>query len=243
MKPSVLVQLFSALSFPGIRERLSSQVGGCLLGTTMAAIGVSIAATPVTAQICCQPTVNQRSVNVTRTGGFVSTSTGIGLNVRSGPGLSFPIIDGAEDGVFLDLAGRPVFADGYRWQRTTTGGWVATDFVAGGTTNVSLTDNGDGCFRRVSACGGDSQPIVRPISVRPVVVRPISTGAGPYVVAVPGADPATFAQVRRLAGTASVDRAREGTFVNAGSFQDYEGARSLSYLLRSSGLDARVIYR
>lgn len=201
----------------------------------MAAIGLGIAAERSSAQV----TYYERPISATIESGVVSTNSGIGLNVRSGPGLGFPVIGGAEDGNSLRLIGQPVFADGYRWQRVSTGGWAASDFVSNnGFVNVSV----NGCLRTISACGGDSEPINndRPI-YRDVVLRPIST-SGPYVVAVPGGA-GTLPQVRRIVRNAYLDRAREGSFVNAGNFATHDGAQSLTSLLRANGLDARVIYR
>ncbi|MBF2026723.1 MAG: SH3 domain-containing protein [Oscillatoriales cyanobacterium C42_A2020_001] len=204
------------------------------LSVVMAAIGLGIAAERSSAQVI----YFERPISATVESGVVATNSGIGLNVRSGPGLSFPVIGGADDGNFLRLIGSPVFADGYRWQRVSTGGWAASDFVTNsGVVNVSFDND---CLRTISACGGDSEPINRPI-YRDVVLRPIST-SGPYVVAVPGGA-GTLPQVRRIVPNAYLDRAREGSFVNAGNFATHDGAQSLTSLLRANGLDARVIYK
>jgi peptidoglycan hydrolase-like protein with peptidoglycan-binding domain len=61
--------------------------------------------------------------------GFVQTNTGIGLNVRSGPGIDFRRIGGLEDGVVVETFGEPVERY-YNWQRIGDGAWVATDYVA-----------------------------------------------------------------------------------------------------------------
>jgi len=198
----------------------------------MATLGLGMMAQQSSAQV----TYYQRPISATIDSGVVSTRSGIGLNVRSGPGLRFAVIGGAEDGNSLRLIGSPVFADGYRWQRVSTGGWVATDYVdSNGFVNVSL-DNG--CLRTISACGGDSQVINPPV----VIDRPISVTSGPYVAAVPGGTP-ILSQVRRVVPNAQLDRAREGSFVNAGNFATYDGARALASYLRTNGFDARVIYR
>ncbi|NJL42153.1 MAG: hypothetical protein HC899_40110, partial [Leptolyngbyaceae cyanobacterium SM1_4_3] len=42
------------------------------------------------------------------TGGLVDTQSGLGLNIRSGPGLNYPVIGGADDGVALEVVGAPV---------------------------------------------------------------------------------------------------------------------------------------
>jgi hypothetical protein len=210
----------------------------------LAAIGLGVMAEKSSAQVIYFP----RPISTTVGSGVVSTNSGIGLNVRSGPGLSFPIIGGASDGASLVLVGSPVFADGYRWQRVSTGGWVASDFVSGGFVNIST---GNGCLREISACGGDSEVIIsRPIVITrpptvtptpPIAIVPPSVG-GSYVAAVPGGQ-ATLFQVQRVIPNARLDRAREGSFVNAGSFPTHDGAQSVTSFLRASGFDARVIHR
>lgn len=61
--------------------------------------------------------------------GIVTTNTGIGLNIRSGPGLDYRRIGGLEDGRFIDTYGEVVYSDHYDWQRRSNGGWVATEYV------------------------------------------------------------------------------------------------------------------
>jgi len=227
----------STLKFPKFNVWMTKVPGtrwlSCL-SLVMATMGVGIAAEQVSAQV----TYYERPVSVSVENGFVSTNSGIGLNVRSGPGLRFPVIGGAEDGNVLRLVGQTVSSDGYTWQRVSTGGWVANEYVSGnGVVNVSFNN---GCLRTVSACGGDSIPVVQP---QQPILRPISVPGGGYTVAVPGSDARTVAQVRQFVPGAYVDSAREGRFVNAGGFSDYEAAKSMSYLLRSNGLDARVIYK
>jgi hypothetical protein len=156
--------------------------------------------------------------------------------------LSFPIIGGADNGNFVPLAGPVRYADGYTWQQVNNnvGGWVAVNFINDGLVNVSW-DNG--CFQPVAYCNGNNSS-VQPIQPVPPIYRPISTPQrGGYTVAVPGSDPSTIFQVQRLVPGAFVDVAREGRFVNAGGFSDYDSARSMSYFLRSQGLNARVIYK
>lgn len=209
---------------------------------SLAAIGLGVMAEKSSAQVV----YFERPISATVGSGVVSTNSGIGLNVRSGPGLSFPIIGGASDGASLVLVGSPVFADGYRWQRVASGGWVASNFVNGGFVNIST---GNGCLREISACGGDSEVIIsRPIVITrppqvtpPIGIIPPSVG-GPYVAAVPGGQ-ATLFQVRQVIPNAQLDRAREGSFVNAGSFPTHDGAQSVTSFLRASGFDARVIHR
>jgi uncharacterized protein YraI len=195
--------------------------------------------------------------NAISNSGVVNTQSGLGLNVRSGPGLNYSIIGGADNGVFLNLDGAPVFADGYRWQPLIDGGWVATDYLSDNSSNVSFDGNcyrptsfpNNNCYVPVSSGNNGNvivnrSPIVnrQPI-VNPSINRPISFRNGPYVVAVPGTNLNQLAQVRRIVPNAYVDRVRQGGFVNAGAYGDLDSARSLAYLLRSNNLDARVIFR
>lgn len=60
--------------------------------------------------------------------GYVDTNTGIGLNVRSGPGINFRRIGGLEDGTVIETFGYPVERY-YTWQRIGETAWVATDYV------------------------------------------------------------------------------------------------------------------
>lgn len=164
-------------------------------------------------------------------GGVVSTNSGIGLNIRSGPGLGFPIIGGAPDGAFLDLTGRPVVGSCYTWRRVTTGGWVATDFV---------DKFGSGCAPRRD-CGLDCQPIARP----PAVIPDRPWRGGPYRVVVPeiGGNPRNqLAWVQQFVPSAFRDVALPGEFINAGEFRDYDAAQSQSFFLRSQGFDSRVYF-
>ncbi|MDX2230152.1 MAG: SH3 domain-containing protein [Leptolyngbyaceae cyanobacterium bins.349] len=232
----------STVPFPLINLWIAKISGiGCwsFLSLVLATMGLGVAAERSAAQVIYYP--RERQISISTDSGVVSTNSRIGLNVRSGPGLRFPIIGGADDGNFLQLVGSPVFADGYRWQQVSTGGWVASDFVSGGVVNVSISD---GCLREISACGGDSQPIDRPISIQPplIVQRPISVAAGPYVAAIPGGT-STLSQVRRVVPGAQLDRAREGSFVNAGGFATHDGAQAMTSFLRANGFDARVIFK
>lgn len=62
-------------------------------------------------------------------GGVVTTRCRVGLNVRSGPGLGFRRVGGANEGSFVPTAGGVVYRDGYAWQQAEGGGWVATDYL------------------------------------------------------------------------------------------------------------------
>jgi peptidoglycan hydrolase-like protein with peptidoglycan-binding domain len=64
-------------------------------------------------------------------GGTVSTNTGIGLNIRSGPGLENSVIGGATDGTFVPTGEGTIYEDGYYWTRVSTGGWAASDYLDG----------------------------------------------------------------------------------------------------------------
>lgn len=206
------------------------------LGFALATFGIGIAADPGQAQVVYY----ERPVSTTIPGdGVVATASGIGLNVRSGPGLSYPVIGGAYDGTLLELQGPTRAADGYTWREISTGGWVATEYVTGDST-VDVAYDACGRPVAVSACGGPAEtaPVIRPIAYRPV-----AASSGAYVAAVPGSSPETLARVRRVVRGAYVDRAREGSFVNAGGYPDYDGANALVSLLRAQGLDARVIYK
>jgi len=115
--------------------------------------------------------------------------------------------------------------------------------VQPGTGNVVNVSLNTGCLRQISACGGDSIPVDQPGSGGSGgITRPIAYSVGPYVAAVPGGQ-ATLFQVQRVVAGAWLDRAREGSFVNAGGFATYDGAQALTSLLRTRGFDARVIYR
>jgi hypothetical protein len=94
------------------------------------------------------------------------------------------------------------------------------------------------CYQQISTpnpCGVPTNP-VQPI------LRPISVSSGAYVVAVPGTNPVDLVQVRRIVPGAYLDRAREGSFINAGGYSTFEAANSLTYFLRNNNLNARVIY-
>jgi uncharacterized protein YraI len=62
-------------------------------------------------------------------GGYVSTNTGIGLNIRSGPGLHYQIEDAVSDGTFLPTVDGVVYRDGYAWEELPDGNWVAGDYL------------------------------------------------------------------------------------------------------------------
>lgn len=63
--------------------------------------------------------------------GYVDTYSGIGLNVRSGPGIDYRRIGGLEEGTVVDTYGEVVTYgyDDYYWQKIGHGAWVATDYI------------------------------------------------------------------------------------------------------------------
>ncbi|MBL1178706.1 SH3 domain-containing protein [Pantanalinema sp. GBBB05] len=239
-----------------------------LASLTIAAFSFSVMADQATAQNCNFDNYDQcgtynRPVSFTgRQGdGFVETSSGIGLNIRSGPGLDYPIIGGATDGALLELTDQRVIADGYRWGKLSSPGWVATEYVAGGrVTETGYTNGcntGDGTYDRpvyYTDCYGETA--VNYPGTNGSVRNPGSTGstggaggtstpvqARSYVVVVPGNSPQLLSQVRRIVGGAYPDKARQGVFINAGSYVNYYEARAISDRLRAAKLDARVAYR
>lgn len=64
----------------------------------------------------------------------------------------------------------------------------------------------------------------------------------PYVVAVPTREVDTLTVIRRFASDAFLTEAGRGSYVYAGSFSNRTAAENLSRLLRSRGLDARVVH-
>lgn len=64
----------------------------------------------------------------------------------------------------------------------------------------------------------------------------------PHIVVVPAHSPSTLNLVRQCVPNAFLTNSRLGNYVHAGAFADYNWAASLSAMLRSRGLDARVVY-
>ncbi|NEQ24065.1 MAG: peptidoglycan-binding protein [Microcoleus sp. SIO2G3] len=64
-----------------------------------------------------------------------------------------------------------------------------------------------------------------------------------YVVVVPIRGDDTLSEVQRYISGATRTDSKRGEYVNAGAFNNRDEAESLSYRLRSRGLDARVAYR
>jgi peptidoglycan hydrolase-like protein with peptidoglycan-binding domain len=64
-----------------------------------------------------------------------------------------------------------------------------------------------------------------------------------YVVVVPIRGDDTLSEVRRYIPRATPKKSKRGEYVDAGAFNNRNEAESLSFQLRSRGLDARVAYR
>ncbi|HEY9617572.1 MAG TPA: SH3 domain-containing protein [Microcoleaceae cyanobacterium] len=60
--------------------------------------------------------------------GEVDTYHNVGLNVRTGPGLGYGVVDGYYEGEYVYAGGGPVYRDGYTWVETENG-WVASDYL------------------------------------------------------------------------------------------------------------------
>lgn len=95
----------------------------------------------------------------------------------------------------------------------------------------------------------DAVPVGAPIAnniLEPGIKPPSSVlppaVTGPYVVVIPGADPARLAAVQQVVPNSVVDGAPQGTFINAGGYPNYSSAREVAGRLRGFGFDARVDY-
>ncbi|MDX2241417.1 MAG: peptidoglycan-binding protein [Leptolyngbyaceae cyanobacterium bins.302] len=62
-------------------------------------------------------------------GGYVNTRSNIGLNIRSGPGLDYPVVDGAGEGAYLPDCDGVVDRYGYEWKQQEDGNWYASNYV------------------------------------------------------------------------------------------------------------------
>lgn len=77
--------------------------------------------------------------------GYVDTYSGIGLNIRSGPGLGYWRIGGAPDGAYLYQDYESVvYNDGYAWTPLYYGGWVASEYTTDYYYPVSYYEGGYG---------------------------------------------------------------------------------------------------
>ncbi len=61
--------------------------------------------------------------------GYVDTNSGIGLNVREGPGINYRRIGGLSEGTVVETFGDEVQRY-YNWQQIDSGAWVATDYLS-----------------------------------------------------------------------------------------------------------------
>lgn len=114
--------------------------------------------------------------------GYVETNSGIGLNIRSGPGTGYFVVGGAEDGAFLEQDYETVvYNEGYAWTPLYTGGWVASDYTTEDD-YYPVSYNEDSCGEVSYSCGDDySEEDVAyddyydyyPVSYRPVY-RPVA---------------------------------------------------------------------
>ncbi|MBM0741878.1 peptidoglycan-binding protein [Phormidium sp. CLA17] len=68
-------------------------------------------------------------VSYTHGGGYVGTNTGIGLNIRSGPGLGYGVEGAVSDGTYLPTVNGTVYQDGYDWEELPDGNWVASNYL------------------------------------------------------------------------------------------------------------------
>ncbi|MGC8711183.1 MAG: hypothetical protein ACP5RH_02220, partial [Leptodesmis sp.] len=62
-------------------------------------------------------------------GGYVATRSGIGLNIRRGPGLDNCIETAVPDGTYLPTVDGTVYRDGYAWEQLPDGNWVAANYL------------------------------------------------------------------------------------------------------------------
>lgn len=92
--------------------------------------------------------------------GYVSTYSGIGLNIRTGPGLGYYIVGAAPDGAYLYQDYESVvYNDGYAWTPAGSyygSGWVASDYTTEGYSPVGYYDDYDGYDEGYygGGCGG-----------------------------------------------------------------------------------------
>lgn len=109
------------------------------------------------------------------------------LNLRTGPGLSYPVIRQLPQGTTFLIGSGPVVANGFRWYTMDVAdqpamGWVAGDFLLlvtdDGTGNQSGTDFavGDGAIVDTPALNGRAGPGLS------YVVEQILTGGAPVLV-------------------------------------------------------------
>lgn len=90
--------------------------------------------------------------------GYVSTNSGIGLNIRTGPGLGYYIVGAAPDGAYLYQDYESVvYNDGYAWTPADSyygSGWVASDYTTEDYYPVSYDDSCGDYGGYDYGCGG-----------------------------------------------------------------------------------------
>jgi hypothetical protein len=179
--------------------------------------------------------------------GEVATSSGVGLQVRSGPGLRFAVLGNVNDGTCLNLTNQRAFADGFEWARLRSGGWVASDYLLRGCSGDG-TDVGfdpDPEFGRPPVNGYIAQTkygfCTRQGGLVPYTPgRSLPSDPGfPYVVAAPNS---TLQAVRRVVPGSFRTQGRRGEYVQAGAYDNVSKADCVVALLRERGIrDARVV--
>ncbi len=118
--------------------------------------------------------------------GYVETNSGIGLNIRGGPGTGYFVVGGAPDGAFLEQDYETVvYNDGYAWTPLYTGGWVASDYTNEDDYYPVSYYEGGSCGEEVSyrdPCGDSydyeedvsyQEDDYYPVAYRPVAYRPV----------------------------------------------------------------------
>lgn len=151
---------------------------------------------------------------------FTSGSRSAVVRTASGIGVNVrnapngSAVAGIDDGTRVSLTGRQQSSGGYTWAELAGGGWVATEYLM------------------FDGIGGPSDP-----------VGPIYSGQGRYVVVVPGDDQSDLRTARIYSRGSFIDNANQGSFINAGAFNDLSTAERLVDDLRDEGLNARVSVR
>ncbi len=122
----------------------------------------------------------------------------------------------------------------------TLGYNVSADGVFGSQTEAAVED-----FQRRRGIGVDG--VVGPNTVREMNIAleegnrvASKKNSSRYIVVVPSRSDQTLADVRKYIPEAQEFSSRRGTFVQAGQSDNRDAAESISYALRSYGLDARV---
>lgn len=167
------------------------------------------------------PTSDSTSTSYSYNSPFIASgSRGAVVRTPSGSGINIrnapngQPIGGLDDGTWVPLTGRQQTAGGYTWAELDTGG---SGWVA--------TE-----FLVAGGIGGPSDPVV-------------NSRQGRYVVAIPGDSRSDLRTAQIYAPGAFIDRVNQGTFINAGAYNDRSAADRLVDTLRDQGLDARLSVR